>query len=400
MLTLPTTSHAVADFFEGDFSEDAFSDWVKRLRSRLSWPEASLGLVFLSPDQFERSENILEIIRLQAKVLVLAGCSSTSLIGGDEERENQPGIALGLYHLPGARITALHFTQKQVEEANGPAYWRMETGVEEDQTNGWLVFADPFHLNGETWLRQWNEAYLKIPILGGLATGAPGEELTQIYLNGQVHETGGVALSFEGKVRLASVISQGCTPIGETWTITRAQENLILEIGNRRAYDVLFDTLKNLPIDEQLKSRGNLFVGLVVNEYLEEFRRGDFLIRNLLGVDPQTGSIAIGASPRVGQTLQFQRRDAATGTEDMESLLARIRSELGTAPIYGACLCCCNGRGQGMFGKPGHDAGQVQKILGPLGMAGFFCNGEIGPIGDRNFLHGYTASLALFVGKE
>ena len=131
----------------------------------------------------------------------------------------------------------------------------------------------------------------------------------------------------------------------------------------------------------------------------EDFHRGDFLIRNLLGADPNSGSIAVGAAPRLGQTLQFQRRSAAAATEDMDELLSRTRAALGQTPIYGGCLCSCNGRGQGMFGKPNHDAQLVQQRLGPLGLAGFFCNGEIGQVGERSFLHGFTASLALFVKK-
>jgi small ligand-binding sensory domain FIST len=198
---------------------------------------------------------------------------------------------------------------------------------------------------------------------------------------------------------LAGVTSQGCTPIGDTWTLTKVDENIIHEIGNRPAYEVLAETFNGLTPEEQKSARGNLFIGLVVNEYLDEFHRGDFLIRNLLGADPNSGSIAVGALPRLGQTVQFQRRSAAAATEDMNELLARTKSKLGDATIYGGCLCSCNGRGQNMFGKPNHDAEMVQQRLGPLGLAGFFCNGEIGPIGERNFLHGYTASLALFVKK-
>jgi small ligand-binding sensory domain FIST len=275
----------------------------------------------------------------------------------------------------------------------------METGVGNDQTNGWLVFADPFHLDSEAWLRSWNEAYAPLPVLGGLASGDFSSQTTQVYLNGEVFEEGGVAISVGGAVGLHGVISQGCTPIGETWTLTRVDGNVIQEIGNRPAYEVLVETFNTLPTREQRKTSGNLFIGLVVNEYLEEFHRGDFLVRNLLGVDPKSGVIAVGAQPRAGQTVQFHRRDAAAATEDMAELLARAQKQLGGAAVYGGCLCCCNGRGRGLFGAANHDARMIQEKFGPLGMAGFFCNGEIGPVGERNFLHGYTASLALFVRK-
>jgi small ligand-binding sensory domain FIST len=208
-----------------------------------------------------------------------------------------------------------------------------------------------------------------------------------------------VAVSFGGKVRVASVISQGCTPIGETWTITKAEQNIIHQIGNRPAYQVLLETFNSLPPEEQSKARGNLFIGLVVNEYLDEFHRGDFLIRNLIGADPKSGSIAVGTLPRPGQTMQFQRRDARAATDDMAALLERMGQTLNGARIYGGCLCSCNGRGYRLFGYRNHDANLVQSRLGPFGLTGFFCNGEIGPVGERNFLHGYTASLALFLDK-
>ena len=254
-------------------------------------------------------------------------------------------------------------------------------------------------MDSEGWLRSWNEAYAPAPVVGGLASGDLQAQQTQVYLNGDVFDEGGVAVSIGGAVRLAGVISQGCTPIGDTWTLTRVQQNLIQQIANRPAYQVLSDTVEKLSPEEQKRARGNLFIGLAINEYLEEFHRGDFLVRNLLGADPRSGVIAVGAFPRTGQTIQFQRRDAVAAKEDMEGVMARARADLGGATIYGGCLCTCNGRGKHLFGKPNHDAQMVQRHFGPLGLAGFFCNGEFGPVGESNFLHGFTASLALFVKR-
>ena len=157
-----------------------------------------------------------------------------------------------------AELQAFHFTQEQVEEANGPGYWPLETGIEPAQTNGWLVFIDPFHLDSESWLRGWNEAYAPLPVLGGLASGDFDEQSTQVYLNGDVFEEGGVAISVGGEVKLAGVTSQGCTPIGETWTLTRVEQNIIHEIGNRPAYEVLAETFSKLTQEEQKKARGQL----------------------------------------------------------------------------------------------------------------------------------------------
>jgi small ligand-binding sensory domain FIST len=390
---------SVAGHWANEFEERELQKWAENLRGQLQAPKVSLGLIFMSPKYFQQAKQILEILQVHAQIPLLAGCSSQSLIVGEQEVEQNAGLTLALYAMPGAEVKAIHFTEEQVEEANGPGYWRLETGIEPIRTNGWLVFIDPFHLDSETWLRTWNEAYAPLPVMGGLASGDYSEQLTQVYHNSEVFEEGGVAISIGGDVKLAGVTSQGCTPIGDTWTLTKVDDNIIHEIGNRPAYEVLAETFNGLTPEEQKSARGNLFIGLVVNEYLDEFHRGDFLIRNLLGADPNSGSIAVGALPRLGQTVQFQRRSAAAATEDMNELLARTKRKLGDATIYGGCLCSCNGRGQNMFGKPNHDAQMVQQRLGPLGLAGFFCNGEIGPIGERNFLHGYTASLALFVKK-
>src|SRR5579872_1775853 len=394
------SEHSVAAQWPGGFEEAGLQAWAEKLRGQLRAPRVSLGLVFMSPRFFPHARQVLEILRVHGQVPLLAGCSSGSLIAGAEEVEENAGLALALYSLPGAELKAVHFTQEGVEKAESPGHWQRATGVSAGQTNGWLVFADPFHLDSEDWLRSWNEAYAPLPVLGGLASGDYSAQQTQIYLNGEVFEEGGVAVSIGGGVKLLGVISQGCTPIGETWTLTKVERNLIQEIGNRPAYEVLAETFNNLSAEEQKTSRGNLFVGLVINEYLEDFHRGDFLVRNQIGADPHSGILAVGAVPRPGQTMQFQRRDAAAATEDMLALLGRAREQLAGLTVYGGCLCSCNGRGRHLFGSPSHDAQMIQRRLGPFGLAGFFCNGEIGPVGDRNFLHGYTASLALFVKKE
>jgi small ligand-binding sensory domain FIST len=392
--------HSTAAHWPGGFDEAGLQKWAEQVRHQLDAPHVSLGLVFMAPRFFLHAKQVLEILRVHAQVPLLAGCSGQSLVVGSQEIEQNPGLTLGLYSLPKAELKAVRFTQKQVEESNGAAYWRLETGIEPEQTNGWLVFGDPFHLDPDSWLRTWNEAYSAVPTVGGLASGDFTARATQVYLNGDIFDDGGVAISVGGGVSLVGVTSQGCTPIGETWTLTRVEQNIIHEIGNRPAYEVLAETFNKLSPEEQRKARGYLFIGLVVNEYLEEFHRGDFLVRNLIGADPRSGSIAVGGLPRMGQTVQFQRRSAAAATEDMEILLARARGELAGRTIFGGCLCSCNGRGQGLFGSPNHDAQMIQGQLGPMGLAGFFCNGEIGPVGQKAFLHSYTASLALFVERS
>jgi small ligand-binding sensory domain FIST len=391
--------YSIAAYWSDGMDEDGLADWARRLRSRLPAPEVSLGVVFMSPKFFPHARQVLEILRLQARIPLLVGCSSSSLIANAEEIEAAGGLVLALYSLPGAKLRGVRFTQENVEEGGDEHYWQVETGVTRKNVNGWLAFIDPFHLDAETWLRSWNKNYAGVPVYGGLAAGSLPEPLTQVYLDGEVYEDGGVAVAVGGEVEMAGVISQGCTPIGEAWTLTRVEQNLIRHIGNRPAYTVLHETVSKLSPEDQRKAQNNLFIGLVVNEYLDEFHRGDFLIRNLLGGDPNSGVLAVGALPRMGQTIQFQRRDAAAADEDMNELLIRAKSDLAGRQIYGGCLFCCNGRGKGLFGRLSHDAALVQSHFALPGLAGFFCNGEIGPVGDKSFLHSHTAALALFVKK-
>jgi len=390
---------STAAYWQHGFDEDGLRTWAEGLRAQLDGHAVSLGLVFMSPKFFPHAQATLEILRVHARIPLLAGCSSASLVAGAKEIENAAGIVLALYSLPGAELKGFRFTQTQVEEAHGQSYWPLESGVVPDKSNGWLAFIDPFHFDAESWIRSWNESFPTSPTFGGLASGIFAEQATQVYLNGEVFEDGGVAISVGGDVKLSGVISQGCTPIGETWTLTRVEQNLIHQIANRPAYAVLEDTVKKLSPADQQKARGNLFIGLVVNEYLDEFHRGDFLVRNLIGGDPHSGVLAVAALPRAGQTMQFHRRDAAAANEDMGELLESEKGKIGGATIYGGCICCCNGRGKNLFGQPNHDAELVQKEFGPIGLAGFYGNGEIGPVGEKNYLHGFTASLALFVKK-
>ncbi len=388
---------SITAHFAGEWDEARVKRWAETTRLRLDASSVTLGVVFMTPHFFDVAEEVIDILRLHARIPLLVGCSSQSLIANGEELEDQPGIVLQLFHLPDASLHGTHFGQEELDSLRGPSEWHRRTGVPPEECRGWLVFADPFHLDGESWLREWNDAYPGIASVGGLASGIFEEQRTQLYLNGEVHESGVVALSLGGGVRLDYVISQGCTPIGAPWTVTRADRNFILTIANRPAYHVLVDTFNELPKEEQTRTQGNLFVGFASSEYVDEFHRGDFLVRNLLSADPRNGILAVGALPRTGQTIQFHRRDAKSATEDLSACLSAARQRLRGDTVYGGVLGICNGRGLRLFGKPHHDAGLIQEQLGPLPVSGFFCNGELGPVGRRNFLHGYTASLGLLV---
>lgn len=388
--------YAAAGHLPGPFNEAALEKFATQLRERVTAGPVTLGLVFMAPPYFDSAREALEIIRLHARTPLLAGCSSHALVANSHEIEREGGLALALYHLPGAELHGFHFESRDIEPDPGAGYWVRQSGVSPDHARGWLVFADPFHMRTDQWLRGWNAAYSPRPILGGLASGQDGEYSSQLYLNGHVYDEGGVAISVGGAVGVTGLVAQGCEPIGETWTITRAEGNIIHQIGNRPAFEVLQETFAGLPETLRSRAKDNLFVGLAINEYNEEFRRGDFLVRRLLGGDQKSGALQVAAFPRPGQTVQFQLRDAAAATADLAEHLAQTRSELAGRLVYGGCLCVCNGRGSHLFGSADHDAGLVARSLGPLAFAGFFGNGEFGPVGQHNFIHGYSATLALF----
>jgi small ligand-binding sensory domain FIST len=234
-----------------------------------------------------------------------------------------------------------------------------------------------------------------IPVLGGVASGGAGPGDNRVFLDDRSYESGAVAVLLHGGVRIRSVVSQGCRPIGRRFVITKAERQVIAELGGKPALAQLNEVYAELSPEEQQLVQQGLHVGRVLNEQQEDFGRGDFLVRNCLGADRASGAIAIGDYVRIGQTVQFHVRDAVTADEDLRDLLAAARHEAGEAAA--ALLFTCNGRGTRLFDQPDHDARALETACGDIPVAGFFAQGEIGPIGGRNFVHGFTASLALFV---
>ena len=279
----------------------------------------------------------------------------------------------------------------QTPSAGFPGFWTEQTGVAPGSVDAWIVLANPLRFAAEAWLAEWNSTYPGVPVLGGLASGA--EENIVLCRDGAVYEGEALALALEGGVSIRTIVSQGCRPIGEPLTITGARQNLLLSLGSKPAYEVLNHVFNGLTKQEKDRARNNLFAGLAVSEYLEEYKRGNFLIRNILAADPEAGAVAIGSALRVGQTLQYQLRDRDSADEDQREL-CHAAEEDGARP-FASLLFSCNGRGRALFGVPNHDAGVLAEVFGAHPSAGFFCNGEIGPIGNQSFLHGYTASAVL-----
>lgn len=357
-------------------------------------------ILFASSLYAEHYPAMLAQIRKATNTPLLIGCSGEAVIGRNLELEDIPALSLLAISLPGATLYPVRFNQAMIDACETPFAWRARLDIQLNDVNAWLIFADPFRMEIEPLIDGLASAYGECPIMGGMASSStPGARRTHIFFNDEVLTEGGIGLAIGGPYTLLPVVSQGCEPIGETWTITSVRDNLIQTISNRPAYDMLVETFKSLPHNGQHRASRNLLVGLAADEYLETFQRGSFLVRPLIGVERGTGALAIGALPRVGQTVQFQMRDAIAADLDLTELLDQVNATLGhQLPIAGV-LCTCNGRGVSLFGTPHHDACAVTRQLGAFPLAGLFCNGEIGPIGARPFLHGFTASLALLIQK-
>ncbi len=391
---MPESNRAHSRILLSAYDEEAVRGLVEECRERVGG-KVSLAFAFVSSDWAPHLDDFLEVVQVHGHVPRIVGSSCDGFIGTGEENENVSGCALLFLHLPDTEISFASFGAREVENAKGGDYWPSVTGVEAEGMAGWIVLSNPLTLDTETWLKTWNAGYPGVPCFGGLASGGRSEAEVFILREDGIKETGALAVGFRGGVVLQGVISQGCRPIGSPYTITAVNENVLFGIGSRKAYDVLEETFDMLEDEEKEIAQGNILAGLAMDEYREEFQSGDFLVRSILGGDPDAGALAIGAYPRVGQTLQFQMRDRDAADAELRALCEARQRESGEP--FASLLFTCTGRGHRMFSEPNHDAGVVEEVFGRVPLAGFFCNGEVGPVGTTNFVHGYTASLALFL---
>lgn len=351
--------------------------------------EPDLALVFVTADAWETSREVLLRARQVTGARAVVGCSGTGVL--TERREEEDGPAAAVLTVADPELVATPFLVEGPADAG--AVELLAAQVEPTVAGGGclIVLPDPSGLSPRTLLDGIGRRLGPVPMLGAVPAGRP---VFQLYDTEPRRESlVGVALA--GRRPVVGV-AQGCMPIGEPYVITRADRNLVLEIGSRRALDVLREAVTATPGGVERVARAGLFAGIAIDAAKSPLGRGDFLVRSLLGVDDATGAVALNEVVRVGQTLQFQIRDAAASREDLEEMLGDVARRLdGRRPRYG-CYFNCAGRGRGLFGVRDHDVGVIRERLGPFPLVGFFGNGEFAPVGGRNFLHTYTAVLALF----
>lgn len=373
---------AISTSLEGDV---ALLDASKRALEALGGAPVDLAFLFHSPDHVPEAEKLANLLLDAVRPGALLGCTTEAVVGEGQEVEGGPGIAVWLAYLAGATLHPFQISLTRTEEGLAVSGLPM---VDESARVA-IMLAEPASFPPQL-LEIMARSGTTLPIIGGMASG----QERVLILDGNVYSSGAVGVDVRGPVRIEALVSQGCRPIGRPYVVTKAERNVIQELAGQPPLRRLTDALSRLAPEERELMEG-LSIGLVIDERKTDFGPGDFLIRNL-GIDDSSGAIVVGDHVRVGQTVQFQVRDPDAADAELTHLLEnRLRASEHGHPS-GALMFTCNGRGIRFFGSPHHDVQTVDKVLGPLPLAGMFCAGEIGPVGGRNFLHGFTASMALF----
>jgi len=333
-------------------------------------------------------DDIARAVRETLHPKALVGASAVSVIGGAREVEERPALALWAGAAEGARALWFEATALSDDE------WVFR-GPEDDELSAGatlVLLADPTSFPVSQFLEHTRVHRPDVRVVGGLASAGFVPNANRLTVDGETRSAGGAGLVLPAGHQVTTVVSQGCRPIGDPLTVTRAERNIIYEIAGRPALERLLELLETLTEEELGMARQGLHVGRVIDEHKAEFDRGDFLIRNVIGGDREIGAIAVGDEIQVGDTVQFQVRDGRSADEDLRLLLDGQIAE-------GALVFTCNGRGARLFGESDHDAEVVVRSIESGAVAGMFCAGEIGPVGDQSFLHGFTASVVLFGGR-
>ena len=378
-------------------------DWKKevqglsdRIKTGLGGKSCDLAVFFVSETYKDFDpRNFSKLVHETFACRVSIGCNSSGVISNDKEIEMQPAISILAMHLPGVEFRPFYISGDDSHSiANGAGLINF-LDIYPNEKAKFIAFADPMSFEISKFLAIFNEAYKGTPVIGGLASGGVMGSPNWLSLNGAVYLDGAVGLALIGNIEFDVIVSQGCRPVGRPLVITKAENNVLYELAGQPALTVLQDILLKLPAKDKKLAERSLFAGLVMNENQTQFKRGDFLIRNIVGFDPETGSLSIGEFLNVGHTIQFQLRDAETSSEDLKILLEKLQGTPHSSPQGGLLVACC-GRGQNLYGVPDYDSRMIQSMIGPLPLTGFFANGEIGPIGAKNYVHGYTSSLVIF----
>jgi len=362
---------------------------TEHARDELAGEAPTLAVLLGSRSHTKQAMDLLGAVHETVEPPALIGCVAQGIVAGNHEFEDDDAVAVWLASGLAAETFQLDF----VRAGTGG----LLAGYRFDRTahDLYLMLPDPYTFPSSLLIEHLNSAAPGTTVMGGVVSGGLGPGDSRLFRDHYVLNSGAVGVRLPG-VRGVPIVSQGCRPIGDPYIVTGADGPMITELGGRAPLRRLRDIVEGLRPDEQELVSHGLQIGIVVDEHLAAPGQGDFLIRALLGADELTGAIEIGQAVEVGATVQFQVRDAAGADTDL-CLAVKRAAALGPGRPAGALLFTCNGRGRRMFGVADHDASMIEDLLGGIPLAGFFAAGEIGPIAGRNALHGFTASMALFI---
>ena len=378
-------------------ADQAAQALVASVREAFGRTSPDLICLFFSPHYANASSDLVETLNRQLAPCVMVGCMGEGVIGPSEEYENSTVVTLWAAQLPTVRMVPFHLTFHEKESQSSYTFegWPQELETLSDRPT-FLVFADPFSTPIEDVFETMEARCPGAPAIGGVASGGTDLGENRLVFNGGIVKDGLVGVALWGPVWIRTLVSQGCQPIGERYVVTKAERNIMYELGGVPTLERLQETLQRLGSERGKQVAMAVQVGVAFDEQREEFGRGDFLIRGLLGADQRSGGVAISDIVKEGQTVQFHVRDPMAASEDFNLLMAQDRRDYPNSPLKGALLFSCNGRGRRFFAEPNHDIAALQRQAEGIPVAGFFAAGEIGPVGGKNFIHGYTASVALF----
>ena len=381
--------------------EEAMEEAAAEVRAELGDSQPDMSAGFVSPHHAQGYGRVSSLVAKTLGPRVLLGCSGGGVIGGGQEVEFRPGLSLTAAALPGVELLPFHVEQGALPDPDAPPEaWEGLVGTTPASQPHFLLLADPFTFPAERLVQGLDYAFTASIKIGGLASGAQRPGGNALFLGDQVHGSGAIGVALQGNIAVEAIVAQGCRPVGPVMRITRCDQNMLIELDDRPAVEALRGLFHTMSSEDQTLASHSLFLGIAMDTLQDEPDLGDFLVRNLMGMDPRTGALAIGEMLQEGQQVRFHLRDATTSGEELDGLLARYAGDRPGAPDWGSLLFSCLGRGEGLYGVPNHDSDLFRRYVGRIPLGGFFCNGEIGPVGGTTFLHGYTSSFGIFRPRQ
>lgn len=369
---------------------------VAALRDALGACPPDLVLAFACGHDAEQLGRLHDLLQPWLGEGLLLGCNAAGVVGGGHEHEDEPALALFAGHAADAEFTALHLEQRALPPVNAArdAWWRL-TGVPAEAEPSLVLLTDPFSIDAEHCVRGLDRAYAGAALVGGLVSAANQPGRTCLVLDRETHSTGALLLACSGNVRIEGLVAQGCRPIGEPLFVTAAEQNRIRELDGRPPREALARLLAALgPRDRQLFNERQLYIGLALPGSRQVVGTGDFLVRNVVGLDASSGDLVIGGRASENSVVQFHLRDADASAADLERQLHRHRDRDRATPVA-ALMFSCVGRGAGLYGVADRDSGIFRRAWGDVPVGGMFCAGEVGPVQGATFLHGFTTVFGL-----